>query len=121
MEVRFAGQALYCQISRAELDRLLSGRAIELQVALPRSHNFRINVRPSALAADRGGWQLESDPTGIWLTAPRAEIELLGQTTAFSERLMREFEVSSDTKVQVVLEVAVGEAGPSPSPASADG
>lgn len=56
------------------------------------------------MSADRGGWQLDSDPTGIWLTIPRAELELLGQTTAFAERLTRDFPVSDRERVQVVLE-----------------
>jgi len=51
------------------------------------------------MSADRGGWALESDPTGIWLTIPRAELEMLGQTTTFAERLTREFE-----NVHVILE-----------------
>lgn len=114
MEVRFSGQALYCQLSRAELDRLLSGRAIDLQVDLPRNHSFRVSVRPSVMTAERGGWQLDSDPTGLWLTVPRTEIELLGQTTVVAERLMREFEVSSGKNVQVVMEVVGGEPLPSP-------
>jgi hypothetical protein len=105
---------MYCQINRADMDRLLSGRAIDLQVELPRNHSFRISVRPSALTADRGGWQLDSDPTGIWLTVPRAEIELLGQTTVVTERLMREFAVSTQKNVQVVMEVVGGEPVPSP-------
>lgn len=104
MDVRFAGQALYCQISRSELERLASGRAVDLQVELPRNHHFRVSVRPSALSPDRGGWQLDSDPTGIWLTIPRTELELLGQTTTFAERLMRDFPLSSGGSVQVILE-----------------
>ena len=105
MDVRFSGQAVFCQISRAELERLVSGRAVDLVVALPRHHAFRMSVRPSAMSADRGGWQLDSDPTGMWLTIPRADLEQLGQTTAFAERLMRQFPVSSDEHVQVTLEV----------------
>lgn len=104
MDVRFSGQALYCQITRSELARLSSGRAIDLAVQLPRHHCFRLSVRPSPMSADRGGWQLDSDPTGIWLTIPRAELELLGQTTAFAERLTRDFPVSDRERVQVVLE-----------------
>lgn len=104
MDVKFTGQALYCQITRSELERLLSGRAIELQVALPRNHIFRVSVRPAVMPADRGGWQLDSDPTGIWLTVPRDEIALLGQTTSFAERLMRDFPVSAKQNVQVILE-----------------
>jgi len=105
MDVHFSGQALHCQMSRAELQRLSSGRSVELQVLLPRNHSFKISIRPTAIAADRGGWQLDSDPTGIWLTVPRAQVELLGQTTSFAERLMREFEVSPGERLQVILEV----------------
>lgn len=104
MDVRFSGQALYCQISRAELERLASGRSVDLVVALPRHHSFRVSVRPSVMGADRGGWQLASDPTGTWLTIPRSELEQLGQTTAFAERLVHDFPVSPDVQIQVILE-----------------
>jgi hypothetical protein len=56
------------------------------------------------MSADRGGWQLDSDPTGIWLTIPRAELEQLGQTTTFAERLIRDFPVAAGQQVQVILE-----------------
>lgn len=111
MDVRFSGQALYCHISRAELERLASGRAVDLIVALPKHHAFRVSVRPSIMSAERGGWQLENDPTGIWLTIPRADLEQLGQTESFAERLVHDFAISPDQKVQVVLE-AVPDAQP---------
>ena len=104
MDVRFSGQALYCQISRAELATLASGRSVDLIVSLPRHRSFRVSVRPSAMSADRGGWQLESDPTGLWLTIPHTELQQLGQTEAFAERLMRDFPVSSSQQIQVILE-----------------
>ena len=104
MDVRFSGQALYCQISRAELATLASGRSVDLIVSLPRHRSFRVSVRPSAMSADRGGWQLDSDPTGLWLTIPRAELEQLGQTETFAERLMRAFPVSANQQMQVILE-----------------
>lgn len=56
------------------------------------------------MSADRGGWQLDSDPTGLWLTIPRSELEQLGQTTTFAERLMRDFPVSATEQLQVILE-----------------
>jgi len=56
------------------------------------------------MSAERGGWQLDSDPTGIWLTVPRAELEPLGQTTTLAERLVHEFAVSDTQKMQVFLE-----------------
>jgi hypothetical protein len=104
VDVRFSGQTLYCQITRSELERLASGRAVELVVQLPKHHSFRMSVRPSPMNADRGGWQLDNDPTGIWLTIPRADLELLGQTTTFAERLVRDFPVDDNENVQVILE-----------------
>lgn len=103
MDARFSGQTLYCQISRAELQILASGRSVDLIVSLPRHHSFRVSVRPSAMSGDRG-WQLDSDPTGLWLTIPRSELEQLGQTTAFAERLVHDFPVSPDVQIQVILE-----------------
>jgi hypothetical protein len=104
VDVRFSGQALFCQITRSELERLVSGRAIDLVVQLPKHHSFRMSVRPSPISADHGGWQLDSDPTGMWLTIPRAELEPLGQTTTLAERLVHEFAVSDTQNVQVFLE-----------------
>lgn len=63
-------------------------------------------MRPSNLGADRGGWQLESDPTGIWVTLPRTELEQLGQTESFAERLMHDFPLAANQQVQVILEFA---------------
>jgi hypothetical protein len=104
MDVRFSGQALYCHISRVELARLASGRSVDLIVALPRDHTFRVSLRSSAMNAERGGWQLASDPTGLWVTIPRAELEQLGQTESFAERLVHDFPLSAQQKVQVILE-----------------
>jgi hypothetical protein len=104
VDVKFSGQSLYCQISRTELATLVSGRSVDLIVSLPKHRTFRLGVRPSAMSADRGGWALDSDPTGLWLTIPRAELEQLGQTETFAERLMRDFPVSSSQTMQVILE-----------------
>lgn len=109
MDVRFSGQSLYCQITRSELERLVSGRSVDLIVQLPRNHSFRVSVRPSPLDTERGGWQLDSDPTGIWIRIPRADLELLGQTTTFAERLTRDFPVSDRERVQVILEAVPDE------------
>lgn len=68
-----------------------------------------MSVRPSPMSADRGGWQLDSDPTGTWLTIPRSELELLGQTTTFAERLIRDFPVCDSEPVQVILEAVPDE------------
>jgi len=104
MEARISGQTLLCQISRSELDRMISGRAIDLDLRLPRNHHFRISVRPSPLDAERGGWRLDSDPTGIWLTIPNDQLQLFGQTKTFAERLIREFPISKTENMQVIVE-----------------
>lgn len=104
MDVRFSGQSLFCQITRSELQRLASGLSIDLIFQLPKHRSFRVSLRPSSMSADRGGWQLDSDPTGIWLTVPRAELESLGQTTTLAERLIHDFPISDTEHVQVFLE-----------------
>ncbi len=104
MDVRFSGQSLYCQITRSELHRLSSGLSVDLIFQLPKHRSFRVSLRPSAMSADRGGWQLDSDPTGIWLTIPRTELQMFGQTTTFAERVVRDFAVSENENLQVILE-----------------
>jgi hypothetical protein len=104
VDVRFSAQALFCQITRSELERLAAGLSIDLIFQLPKHRSFRVSLRPSSMSADRGGWQLDSDPTGIWLTVPRAELEPLGQTTTLAERLVHEFAISDTEKLQVFLE-----------------
>ncbi len=78
MNVRFSERTIRCRATSAELEQLLTGRAISLDLYLPRDRRFRINVRPSALET----WQLESDPTGIWVSIPRAQLEAFGEDVA---------------------------------------
>ena len=73
MNLRIGEHSLRWRVTRAEVELLLSGRAVKLQVPLPRAHTFQAVVRVSAIQ----GWQLDSDPTGIWLTLPRSELEAL--------------------------------------------
>lgn len=104
MKVRFSDRALRCRITRAELDRLLSGRAIALEVLLPRDHKFRLSVRPAAI----GAWQLDSDPTGLWLTIPRADLESLSASLPRKQGIEQEFAVSNGN-VRVSFEVDLRE------------
>lgn len=103
MNVRFSEGAVRCRVTRAELERLLSGRAIELGVGLPRDHVFRMNVRPSTLE----GWRLDSDPTGLWLTVARDDLEWLFESLPNKEGLTRTFDAANGGKVQVSFEVDV--------------
>ena len=100
MNVRFSEGAIRCRASSAELERLLTGRAIELELCLPRDRRFLVNVRPSALEK----WQLESDPTGIWVSIPRSQIEELAKRLPSKEGIEHGFETAQGS-VTVKFEV----------------
>lgn len=102
MNIRFSDRSVRCRVSRAELDRLLSGRAVILEVPLPRAHVFRGNIWPGAI----GGWQLESDPTGIWITIPKSELQQLADSLPSREGIEHAFDVEEGT-VTVSFEVDV--------------
>jgi hypothetical protein len=102
MNIKFSDGAVRCRVSRAELDRLLTGRAVPLEVQLPRNHVFRASVWPGAMP----GWQLESDPTGIWITIPKSELQTLAESLPSKEGIEQEFEASEGT-VKVSFEVDV--------------
>jgi hypothetical protein len=102
VKVRFATSSLRCRITHAELDRLLSGREVALEVALPPGNVLRVSMRPTTM----GSWRLESDPTGIWLTVPRAALESLALSLPSKEGVLQEFETSA-ASVQVSVEVDV--------------
>jgi hypothetical protein len=102
MNVRFSERAIRCRATAAELQQLLTGRAIGLELCLPRDRRFRMNVRPSALEQ----WQLESDPTGIWVSIPRAQLEAFAQTLPSKEGMQHEFEAAQGG-VTVTFEVDV--------------
>jgi uncharacterized protein DUF7009 len=102
MNVRFSDHAIRCRSTSAELQQLLTGRAIELELCLPRDRRFLVNVRPSALEK----WQLDSDPTGIWLTIPRTQLEALAQMLPSKEGIEHAFETAQGSVV-VSFEVDV--------------
>jgi hypothetical protein len=106
MNIKFSSDAVRCRVSRAELERLLSGRAVALEVPLPRNHVFRANVWPGAM----GGWQLESDPTGIWVTIPKIELQTLAESLPSKEGLEHDFEALDGT-IKVSFEVDVRDRG----------
>ncbi|MFO7304194.1 MAG: hypothetical protein C0P74_001640 [Gammaproteobacteria bacterium] len=103
MNVRFANQAVRCRVKRAELASLLSGRALTLEVSLPREQFFRFSVRPSSLSQ----WQLEADPTGYWLTIPVEALRALSESLPSREGLRHAFETANGTTVEVSFEVDV--------------
>ena len=106
MNVRFSDSAIRCRATAAELEQLLTGRAISIELCLPRDRRFRINVRPAALET----WQLESDPTGIWISIPRSQFEALAQTLPSKEGIEHAFETTQGSVV-VTFEVDLKRSG----------
>jgi len=77
--------------------------AITLDVVLPREHRFRMNIRPAAL----NGWSLDSDPTGLWLSIPRVELESFEKSLDGAGAMERTMETSNGGELQLRLEVQV--------------
>lgn len=89
MNVRLSEHSLRWRVNRAEVDVLLSGRAVKLLLRLPRAHTFQIVARVSAIQ----GWQLDSDPTGLWLTIPRVELQALADSLPTKEPIEHALDV----------------------------
>lgn len=101
MNIRFADKQIRFRIATEELDRLLTGRSLALEVSMPRSHRFRASVATTQL--DK--WQLDQDPTGIWLTVPRAAVTEFAKSLPSKEGLQHRFAVGAADELSVVLEV----------------
>jgi hypothetical protein len=108
MNVRFSEQAIRCRATSVELQQLLTGRALTLELSLPRDRKFRVSVRPAALET----WQLESDPTGLWLSIPRSQLQTLAGTLPNKEGIERSFETAQGS-VTVTFEVDLRDSGAS--------
>jgi hypothetical protein len=106
MKVRFSDRAIRCRATSPELEQLLTGRAVALEVCLPRDRRFLVNVRPSALET----WQLDSDPTGIWVSIPRSQLAALAKTLPSTKGIEHGFE-TAEGSVVVSFEVDVRDSG----------
>ncbi|MGE0116082.1 MAG: hypothetical protein AB7T07_14520 [Steroidobacteraceae bacterium] len=101
MNLRFATQSIRIRISTEELAQLQAGKSLGLEVSLPRGHSFRAKVNQS-----NAEWQFDSDPTGLWFSIPRAELELLAQGAPSKEGMMHVFDTHHG-ELQISLEVDV--------------
>ena len=104
MNIRFAEGSARCRVTARELDVLLAMRGVTLEVPLPRNHALRVNVKAAAI----GGWLLDSDPTGLWLTLPRSELEALAKTLPSTEGIEHRFDLVNGGALTVTFEVDVG-------------
>jgi hypothetical protein len=100
MNVRFSDRHIRFRVARQEVERLLAGRSLTLDVPMPRAHQFRASINITST----GDWQLDSDPTGLWLTLPRKALEGLLQELPSKEGLEHEFATNGQT-LAVALEV----------------
>lgn len=103
MNIRFSEGAIRCRVARPELDQLLGSGGLRLAVPLPRHHSLQVTVRCMALDE----WQLDSDPTGLWIGIPRAQLQALAQALPSREGITHEFDVGSGTMLQLSFEVDV--------------
>ncbi|MFT3752573.1 MAG: hypothetical protein QM800_06745 [Paludibacter sp.] len=102
MNLRFAAHSLRIRVSADEFAQLQAGKSLGLEVPLPRGHVFRAKVN----SGSTGDWLFDSDPTGLWLTVPRVELEQLGQALPSREGVMHGF-ATHHGELQVSLEVDV--------------
>ncbi len=100
MNVRFADQSIRFRVQKEEFERLMSGKAVALEVTIFNSRVFRANISSNAL----GPWQLDSDPTGLWLSVPRNELKELSEALPSKEGLEHEFKTNHGD-LHVSLEV----------------
>jgi hypothetical protein len=103
VNVRFAARAVRCRVTQTEMDELLRSGSLKLVVSLPRNHQFQVTVRAATLAA----WQLESDPTGLWIEIPRAEIVQLSESLPTREGITHVFQLAGGEQMALSLEVDV--------------
>jgi hypothetical protein len=101
MNIRFSDHHIRFRVARQELERLLAGRSLSLDIAMPRAHQFRATINVTSI----GDWQLDNDPTGIWLSLPRSSLEELLQSLPSKEGLEHQFETGNGTALGVAFEV----------------
>jgi len=102
MNFRFAPNSLRVRVSGEEFSQLRNGRTLSLEVFLTGHHAFKARV---SVANDRE-WHLDSDPTGMWISVPRSDIEALSESLPSKEGIEHLFETSRDNLI-LSLEVDV--------------
>jgi hypothetical protein len=102
MNLRFDPHSIRIRVSNDEFERLHTGKSLGLEVPMPHGHAFRAKVNQSNTA----DWQFDSDPTGLWLSIPRAELDALAQTLPSKDGVMHGFGTHHG-ELQISLEVDV--------------
>jgi len=102
MNFKFAHNSVRVRVSSDEFAQLRSGKGLFLEVQLPGHHVFKARLSTSPDAQ----WHFDSDPTGMWITVPRTDIESLAQNLPSKDGIDHAFETSKDALL-VSLEVDV--------------
>ena len=101
MNIRFSDQHIRFRVSQSELDQLLTGRRLVLAVPMPRAHQINANVSVTQM----GDWQLDSDPTGLWLSIPRDALTQFASNLPSKEGIEHEFDLGQGKNLSVGFEV----------------
>ena len=102
MKLGFAAGSITIRIHPDELAKLAVGGSIGLHVALPRGHEFRVKLNQTQTEQ----WHFDSDPTGLWLTVPRAQLDILGRGQSDMHCIQQTFMTHQD-EVVIRLELDV--------------
>lgn len=101
MNVRFSANGIRLRISAEEFSDLRGGAPIGLEVSLPRGHVFRAKLNASGI-----DWHFDSDPTGLWISIPRSELETLANQLPSKDGVSHQFDTNHGS-LGVSLEVDV--------------
>jgi len=102
---KFSVNSVRVRISQDEFDQLRLGKTLSLEVPLTGHHLFRAKLNISA----DGQWHFDSDPTGMWISAPRNEVDTLAENLPSKDGIEHTFTTHKDELV-VSLEVDVRKA-----------
>jgi len=102
MNMRFAENSIRLRVTGDEFAQLRIGKTMALEVTLPQGHLFRAKLN----MALTGDWDFNSDPTGMWISVPRKEIDALADELPSKEGIEHAF-ATQKGELQVSLEVDV--------------
>jgi hypothetical protein len=102
MNMRFAENSIRLRVTSDEFAQLRIGKAMALEVSLPRGHLFRAKLN----MATNGHWRFDSDPTGMWISVPRNELDALADDLPSKEGIVHAF-ATAHGELEVSLEVDV--------------
>ena len=102
MNMRFAENSIRLRVTSDEFAQLRIGKAMALEVPLPRGHLFRAKLNMTS----NGNWHFDSDPTGMWISVPRKDLDVLAGELPSKEGIAHAF-TTPNGELQVSLEVDV--------------